>query len=64
MTKSIWQFLASFAVMVVSSAVLILLLPSAIRGGSEVSFWIVVALGAVAAASAFYAWQVKPKIEA
>lgn len=63
MTKSIWYFLGSFAVMVVSSAALILLLPSAIRGGNEVSGWVIVVLGAVAAASAFYAWQVKPKIE-
>ncbi|MGO1198858.1 MAG: hypothetical protein ACTMKY_03065 [Dermabacteraceae bacterium] len=63
MSKPIKLFLASFVVMVVSAAMLILFLPSAIRGGNEISFWIVVVLGVIAAASAFYAWQVKPKNE-
>lgn len=60
MGKSIRQFLVSFVVLVVSGVSIILLMPGVMEGSSEVPAWVLVALGGIAAASAFYAWRVKP----
>lgn len=60
MGRSLRHFLVSFSVLVVSGVALILLMPRTIQGDISVPTWVFVVLGGIAAASAFYAWQVKP----
>lgn len=60
MGKSIGRFLVSFAVLVAAGVALILLMPGAIQGSSDLPIWVFAALGAIALASAFYARRVKP----
>ena len=60
MGKSLRHFLVSFGVLVASGVALILLMPGTIQGDLAVPTWVFIVLGGVAAASAFYAWQVNP----
>ncbi|PPF43089.1 hypothetical protein C5B85_14075 [Pseudoclavibacter sp. AY1F1] len=60
MRRSLAWFLGFFAVVVVSGAALILLLPPAIDPASTIAAWVPTALGALFAASAFVAWKVRP----
>ena len=60
MGTSLRHFLVSFGVLVASGVALILLMPGTIQGDISVPTWVFVVLGGIAAASAFYAWQVNP----
>lgn len=60
MGKSLRHFLVSFGVLAASGVGLILLMPGVIQGDIVVPTWVFVVLGGIAAATAFYAWQVKP----
>ena len=60
MRRSLPRFLAFFAVVVLSGAALILVLPHALGPDSTVATWVPPMLGAIFAASAFVAWKVRP----
>ena len=60
MEKSLGRFLLSFLLFVASAATLIVLLPGVVQSTSDVSVWLLVALGALAAVSASHAWIVNP----
>ncbi|MFT2752649.1 hypothetical protein [Clavibacter sp. Sh2088] len=61
MRRTMGRFLASFILMVASGAALIWIIPSALGEDPGIASWIPVTLGALFAASAFMAFQVRPR---
>ncbi|MDQ0744389.1 hypothetical protein QFZ62_001697 [Clavibacter sp. B3I6] len=60
MRRTMGRFLASFILMVASGAALILIIPSALGTDPAIAAWVPITLGALFAASAFVAFQVRP----